>query len=442
MKSGATVPWYVIPFDDQGRCKAPVTRADLIQALRSGVFSHVFLFSHGWNNSWADAVDRYENFLDGFRAMSERHGVTASAAYRPLLAGIFWPGISLVLPWERAPQIAAGGAAAAAWHADRFADEHDRSVTAIASELRQDQVPRFYALASASQLNDAQAQELAALILPLLPASDEGGGEPLGAADLVAAWTLAEAESTSLAGSAFDADEEAFGTAAPVAAAAPQAAGVLGVLDPRNALRMATVWKMKDRAGTVGVAGVHELVQDMLSASAGSVHVVGHSYGARVMLSALAAGTLPRPVTSALLLQPAVSYLCFAVDADGEGHPGGYRSVLDRVKQPIAATFSSRDIALARIFHLAVRRKSDIGEQRIAAGPPSRFAALGGYGAGGLAAGEGRQADAHAEGDTYAEPGMAGVRVLSIQGSQTISGHGDISNPTTWWMLCDQVLRG
>jgi pimeloyl-ACP methyl ester carboxylesterase len=179
----------------------------------------------------------------------------------------------------------------------------------------------------------------------------------------------------------------------------------------------------------------------MLSACNSAFHVVGHSYGAKVMLSALTVSTLPRTVASALLLQPAISYLSFAVDADGKHHAGGYRPALERVDQPILATFSSRDVALGRLFHLAVRRASDIGEQRIAAGPPSRYAALGGYGAEGLAAGEGRQVSAHLEGETYGEIRTPGIRVVSIESSQQISGHGDVSNLTTWWMLCDQVLH-
>jgi hypothetical protein len=441
---GAAIPWYVIPFDESGRCKAPVTRKYLLDTLASETFSHVFLFSHGWNNDWADATERYESFIQGFGAMVDRQGLSKTPGYRPLLVGVFWPGISLVLPWERAPQFAGAGAAPGAADADRFADEHDRSVTTLAAQLPAADVPRFYELANSKELTVTQAEALAALVLPLLAPSDEGGGEPLGAADLVAAWKLAAVETSAAAGAALDVpDDESFGVSAPVAGGGPQAASWLGALDPRNALRMATVWQMKDRAGTVGAGGVHELLIDILGANKGHVHLVGHSYGAKVMLSACAAGKLPRAVTSVLLLQPAVSYLCFAVDADGKQHPGGYRGVLDPTcaTQPVLATFSSNDVALARLFHFAVRRKSDVGEQRIAAGPPSRFAALGGYGAGGLAAGEGRQVGARQEGETYGDVG-AGVRVVSVEGSDRISGHGDVSNLTTWWMLCDQVRRG
>ena len=84
------------------------------------------------------------------------------------------------------------------------------------------------------------------------------------------------------------------------------------------------------------------------------------------MLSACAAVAVA-PVASVLLLQPAVSYLCFAVDADGQTSrwlSQRARANLRHSADP--ASFSSRD-GLARLFHFAVRRKSDVGEQRIAA---------------------------------------------------------------------------
>jgi hypothetical protein len=440
-KSGAMVPWYVVPFDEEGRCKAPRTRADLVDALRANSFTHVFLFCHGWNNDWADAVSRYDDFVAGFAGMSERQGFAGAPAYKPVLVGLFWPGISLVLPWERAPQFAAAGTAASSAEADQLADAADRSVGDIAARLPDAEVPHFYELANRRELDAAGARQLAALILPLLGGGDEGEGEAADADDLVAAWRAGAAEIAPAGGASLEVpDDESFGIATPVTgAAAPQVASFLSVLDPRHALRMATVWMMKDRAGAVGTGGVHELVRDVLDACPASVHLIGHSYGCKVMLSAAVAGPLSRKVTSILLLQPAVSFLCFAVDADNNGHPGGYRGVLDRVVQPVLSTFSSRDLALTRLFHLAVRRKTDIGEQKIAGAPPSQFAALGGYGAGGLAPGEGREIDAHLEGDPYIEIAVPAVRVVSINGSKAISGHGDVSNLTTWWALCDQV---
>jgi hypothetical protein len=94
---------------------------------------------------------------------------------------------------------------------------------------------------------------------------------------------------------------------------------------------------------------------------------------------------------------------------------------------------------LHKTFHLAVRRKSDLGEIRIAASagePPSRFAALGGYGPRG--AGEKRI--------TMPKPGepfpAAKIPLLGLDGSNgMITSHGDVANEHTARALCQQIFE-
>ena len=112
---------------------------------------------------------------------------------------------------------------------------------------------------------------------------------------------------------------------------------------------------------------------------------------------------------------------------------------LDRTEFPILSTFSRRDAPLTRFFHLAARRRSDQGELRIAAGgEPSRFAALGGFGPGGLTEEEKRVMKMKPVGDSY---GLSAVdeRIVGLEAHEAIQGHGDVSNPYTWWALFDTV---
>jgi pimeloyl-ACP methyl ester carboxylesterase len=164
------------------------------------------------------------------------------------------------------------------------------------------------------------------------------------------------------------------------------------------------------------------------------VHLIGHSYGGKVILSALAAKPHARNVDSVLLLQPAMSYLCFAADVDG--HPGGYRAALSRTEQPIMTTFSRNDIPLTRFFQWAARRTSDLGEVQIA-GVPSRYAALGGFGPGGMD-GEAVAVPARLPAEPYAAA-PPGIRIVAVESSEFISGPGDISNDATHWMLLNQI---
>lgn len=127
----------------------------------------------------------------------------------------------------------------------------------------------------------------------------------------------------------------------------------------------------------VGYKGVGPFLLQNLLAQNISLHAIGHSFGCKVMLSALSSQQPAKQAASMLLLQPAISYLCFGYDLDGKGRVGGYRNTLNHIQKPIYSTFSSSDLPLTKLFHHAVVRDSDWGEIKIAGVPPSRFAALG-----------------------------------------------------------------
>ena len=427
---GSRVPFYVIPFDRKGRCLTPRTRVYLLDGASGGNYTDVFVFSHGWNNDWDEATARYRHFLEGYMDMRRQHGFTYDRPFQPLLVGIFWPATSLVLPWERAPDMAAtsteGGAAG-----------EMQALQALAGELADEETEQLYALWQRSEgLDRDEALALARLLQPIYntPDTDLRDEAPAAApGEIIDVWYR-----TSSSERLSDEGDFGFlgGGATTSGSRAPNAAGLMDFLDPRKIIRLTTVLLMKDRAGRVGAHGVGPLLGDLLdTADEARLHLIGHSYGSKVMLSAVAHAELPRSVSSMLLLQPAVSYLCFAEDVGG-GQAGGYRIVLDRVEQPILTTYSPHDAPLRRFFHLAVRRRSDLGEARIAGAPPSRFAALGGYGPGGCDV-DVQQLPIKRLGDTYALDG--GEEILALDGRGIIMGHGDISNVATWWALYNQV---
>lgn len=378
---GPRAPWYVIPFDKQGVCTAPKTRAHLLATLGAGGFTHVFLFSHGWNNDWETSIARYRDFIQTFGAVRQEQ-VALPGDYRPLLVGVFWPSTALVLPWERPPAMAALADDPRAAEDGRVAEGLDE-LAEIGQELPAGQRGRFYELAGAEKLNEAEARELAALLAPLYGrgGDPEDGGEVPSEETLVRLWRALPKAPAAVDP---DADDDfGFSTGGPAPGAAPAAAAGFGALDPRGPVRAFTVWQMKDRAGTVGATGVAALLRDLVARGGGAkLHILGHSYGCKVVLSALASGPplAAGSVESVLLLQPAINGWAFAADVAGEGFPGGYRKVLPGVRQPVFTTFTRQDAPLTRFFHLAVRRQRDLGEVQIGAEAPSRFAALGGFG--------------------------------------------------------------
>ena len=428
-EDGQEIPFYIIPFDKRGTCIAPKTRDHLIQAIRDDDYTDVFLFSHGWNNDWTVATARYEHFLKGYMDMRAENDLDVPANYKPLLVGVFWPSTALVFgKSEKGPSMAAGDPTAM----DSAVAEELDEIAMIAADLDDTGAARLYELAQKTALTPDEALDLAKLLRPIYTESDDELGEEdaVSAEDIVAVWAAAQAP---------DDDLTDFGVVDQPDEDGPQAAfigGLLKKLDPRPALRTATVYKMKDRAGKVGARGVGPLLDDVLGAGDAKLHLLGHSYGAKIVLSATAAAALSRPVESMLLLQPAVSHLCFAAQVPGTDRSGGYRAVLGRVNKPILSTFSEQDFPLTKTFHLALRRKKDLGEAKIAAAgkPPSRFAALGGFGPRGC---DEVLIDINSLNEAYDLD--ANVPIYGLRGDEAISGHGDISNPATWWALYSLV---
>jgi hypothetical protein len=448
---GAKAPFYIIPFDKKGRVTGPQTRQHLIEAVQAGGFSDLFLFSHGWNNDWKVSSQRYRDFIAGFQTTRQEQGITMPDGYKPILVGIFWPSTALVFGDEKGPDFAAAGLSREqkdAEVADALAEVDD-----IAARLASEQeVNELYDLAHRETLEPAQARRLAALIAPLYADEDDpardgplpAGAETMDAEALLTAWRALEAQEQpaqpTRPGGAFG-----FPTDEASDQAGAEAPGLAGLssLNPRKVVRMFTVWKMKDRAGVVGGKGVSPLLRDLLAASdATRCHLLGHSYGCKVVLSALAG--LPaasRPVDSLLLLQPAVNRWCFADEVPKRGGRGAYHNAPARCRLPVFTTFSKNDVALHDSFHLAVRRGSDLGEGPALAAKldaPSIYCALGGYGPAGRDA-ETRVVELLQASDAYDFD--QGGRIFALRSDDRITGHGDISNPWTWWTLHQLVRR-
>ncbi|WP_284741244.1 alpha/beta fold hydrolase [Amycolatopsis sp. RTGN1] len=120
-------------------------------------------------------------------------------------------------------------------------------------------------------------------------------------------------------------------------------------------------YEMKARAGDIGVRGLAPL----LATCAGpKLHLVGHSFGGRLVTAAANA----RPagsVATLTLLQAAFSHHGFAADS-----PGAFRRVLEErvVTGPILITHTANDLAVGVAYAIASRiaGQSGIGD---AAGP-------------------------------------------------------------------------
>ncbi|MFG6417352.1 hypothetical protein ACG02S_26015 [Roseateles sp. DC23W] len=435
---GVDFPYYVIPFDEDGVCAGPQTLKHLLD--HSAGYSDIFVFSHGWNNDWTAATKRYDDFIRGFQEMRKSLKLQVPSTFRPLLVGIFWP--SQALEWfesETGPQMASDVPAPAA------STERDWGVLQdIGTHISVAQRARFFSLAQQQTLSADEAKELAEMLASIsdggeddisTKADQQAGDQPPALAAPTAMDLLSAAAEITASSPTAEPDYDTVGVQQG-GSVAPQAAislgGLFSALDPRNILKPFTVWQMKDRAGKVGRNGVRELLRGLLSRTQSRVHLLGHSYGCKVVMTALASvpsGT--RAVQSAVLFQPAISQYAFATDIKTmQNMRGGLQHTLGRVTAPVICTFSDNDWPLTKLFHLALRREGDLGEDPKAAGlAPSKYCALGGYGPQGTAS---DNVTIHDEGQPYTLP--KGGTLLAVNGTGRIGGHGDISNQATWWL--------
>lgn len=410
---GATMPTWIIRFDERGQCTSPLTAQALCDHLASQPYSDILLFSHGWNTDFSGAVALYRDFLAAFRQVCASHPLPA---FNPIFVGITWP--SAWFAEDPGPKLES-----------LAADVEGKVLAEAAAPLPETGRARLYELADAGALSRAEALELVELLLPALAVAD----------DEVDTATAVDAEALLVAAKRLGALGAGGGTNFDPATGMPEAGalGGDGGFDPRDIIRMLSLYQMKDRSGTVGARGVAILLRQLLGASAARVRLLGHSFGCKVMLSALCVGApLSRPVSSVLLLQPALSHLAMAASVPGRTGPGGYRPALqaDRVSGRIFSTYSAKDMPLHDVFHLALRRKADLGEAEIAAAgePPSRYAAMGGYGPRG--ADQRLISPIPAPGEAFGD--LAGLKLVALDGSaDRINGHGDITTGFTAWAL-------
>lgn len=448
LDDGFEMPYYVIPFDKNGVVKAPATRDSLLEDFTDHTGDHaytdVYLFSHGWNNDWQISTQRYDDFLTVFQKLRSDRNLTLDRDYRPIMVGIFWPSTALVLPGERAPDMAAGDPEARqAQRVDDYLAELGEIGDQLTGHLSPQQLERFFALAHQEALDDDEAKEFAGMLAPLYDEAsdpDEADGEPVDADALVESWRLMAGGEPSDGGGGGFVPGFVDDTPARASGDSPDAA-FLKKLDPRGAVRAFTVWKMKDRAGTVGTHGVGPLLRGIKErCGSARIHLLGHSFGAKIVMSALVSGDLAGDgkVDSVLLLQPAINGFAFSGDVDHRGFPGGFHPNLDRSRLAILSTFSKHDAPLTKLFQFALRRKADLGEVRTAAGAPSKYAALGGFGPQGLAPAEGRDIDMPAPGTAY-DLGAGAPKLYGVKGDRFIDGHSGIVNEACAWALWSQV---
>ena len=317
--------YYEVDFNADGSLNTANGGGDggLPAAVAGGAISDLFVLSHGWNDGVDSARDLYVAMFGLLAAQLGTH-LSSSAA-----VGVIWP--SLLFPDDdpaTAPAVPSTGAQLAAALAPAFPAQQQQ-------------------LSTMGNLLDQQPQDPAALnqfhqLASGLVTTPSQGVEDTGEAALMTADTAT-----------------AFGHAAAMAPHATSAAQGIG--NPfaglwsgaREVWRTMSYYEMKNRAGVVGQNGLGPLLAGLKGpAGPPRIHLMGHSFGARLVSYTLAGLPANRtgsasPVKSLTLIQGAFSHFTFASSLMFDpSRAGGLAGDVSRVDGPLLATFSAADRAV------------------------------------------------------------------------------------------------
>ncbi|GAA4329058.1 hypothetical protein GCM10023086_58070 [Streptomyces venetus] len=345
----SATPYWELTFDADGD-PARRPRDRLLAGVPERKVRDLIVFAHGWNNDRSSATRLYDRFF----APVPRLAPAARIGY----VGVLWPAMRF--SDEPIPDLPRAVAADAPPRPALDKDtRHALLETFPGRAVLVDQIAR---LLEQQPPEEAELEEFGRLVR-LLVEVVAPGPQALFAADTVAEG-VPQSEPDMVAGSAAAACEGFAGALAGLEA--PGAQRGFRLPNPwdgaHELLRQATYYAMKRRAGTVGERGLGRVVGQLAKAAPGvRVHLVGHSFGARLVSFALRG--LPegvRTVKSVTLLQGAFSHYAFAARLPHDARAGGVlQGQQNRVDGPLVCCHSRHDSALGTMYPLASRMAGD-----------------------------------------------------------------------------------
>ncbi|HEV8581639.1 MAG TPA: hypothetical protein VGX68_21435 [Thermoanaerobaculia bacterium] len=364
------IPVFEVEFDKNGNVVDPqqVTKAlDGIAAAQAG---DLLVLSHGWNNDMADARQLYAAILARIEAQLPAAGQGRTFA----ALEIFWPSKKFT-DTELIP-----GGAAALGDGDLDPAVLISRLEALKSEPQrlgvEEVVPeRAAALTQAQALvpnldNDLDAQrqfvEILRAQLPKDDADPDDGSDGFFEKDPV---ELLQSLSEPVpppplpAGGGGAAMLEGGGEGGLEGGAAGLGDFFSGAkAGAGRLLNFFTYYQMKKRAGLVGRTGAASVLRQIHGRLPQlKLHLIGHSFGGRLVTAAADALGPAVPVTTLTLLQAAYSHNGLGQKYDGT-HDGFFRQIVTQKKiaGPLLITHTKNDKAVGIAYPLASRLSGDV----------------------------------------------------------------------------------
>lgn len=432
-------PYCTVQFTKSGDVYDVGEVAALLDLVAVPGITDLLVLCHGWNNTIEEAKVLYDDLLGLLRAALTAGQVAQIGDRSFVVLGVLWPS-------------------------KKFADKeliagHAVGIqSAVKDAVLLDQLEEFKGV-----LDDPTADaaiEQAKQLVPLLEDKQTARQEFADFLRATLPTTAADEEDASEDLFALPADEVMRRLSRPVLPApgpttpgrggtasvgdpSGHAAGFFGGLlsgGPKGAalklLNFLTYYQMKERAGTVGRGGVYDVLRQVRDRRPGlGLHLVGHSFGARLATAATAGpdGSPPLQPDSLTLLQGAFSHYGFAERWDNL-HDGSFRTVVTSrlVSGPLLITYTKNDLAVGYAYPLASLLKnqvaSGLGDKN------DRFGGLGRNGA--QKTPEASDGTLFGIGEAY---DFSAGRLYNLNADAVINDHGDIAKAPVVYALLSAI---
>jgi hypothetical protein len=429
-----TYPAFDLMYDTTGNLVNPSSQKDVTDWLVSNdgnKTTDLVFISHGWNNDISEARQLYSDFFAALALVQKSQKVALNRKFA--IAAIFWPSKRFA-----DSDLIPGGAASLSASLDaQLNAQLDQLKVILAAdpsaaakiEHARDQIAKL-------DVSQRAQDDFVFALVSALPSPRNERDEGLD--DAMIALKAGTTPGHTVLDRLSVPDFPAFPLPAD---SSGHALGLGGILDgiKSAASRLAnyfTYYTMKDRAGIVGRTGVHQTIVDLQSSSPGiGIHLVGHSFGGRVVTAAANSLSASKSIASMLLLEAAYSHNGLAENWDGLGNDGAFRSIIavPKIGGVTSITHSVHDTAVGIAYPLASRIMN-----QVAAGLGDANDKFGGMGR------NGAQHTPEAFDDVLLDVGIAytplaaGKTIRNLNGDgpspkPTIASHGDVAKPEIAW---------
>ena len=403
------------------------------QPLQPNGVTDLFVISHGWNNDIPEAENLYSSIFGKINEVlaQANPACTNVRARRAAVVGILWPSKK----FDEASLIAGGAAAMSAKSVADLTKSIELLTSFVATPDAKKSLARAASLVPKLADSVDARDEFVRIIRAYMP-HDVNSEEPVIPEDL---FTL-------------DGDQLLQRLSRPAHDGKPSASsgGAAGFGDwigkavdgAKNLVNLVTYYQMKNRAGAVGEKGAYNLLRQIRAArpsdgaNALRLHLIGHSFGCRLVTAATAgpANSQPLPVDTLTLLQAAFSHFGFAQAYDGT-HDGYFRRVVTdpaRVRGPIVITFTAKDKAVGLAYPIASRVARQIAAAMGDANDP-----YGGLGRNGAQKTPGAQTVTLGQVGTAYAFALRGI--YNLDSNAIIGGHSDLAHPEVAYAIVSAV---